>query len=186
MNKIHARGRACTARSWLLYLGTAALLAAAASLPSTAHAAELQIAPIPDMYLGNWGHHGASITITTFQGAPEGGSALVQWRTYTWCQDPTTKQSNPPPCDLSLGNFIEAGGIASIALFHTQGQDDRTLNGVIVATSDSPEGFWKWAGNIQFTMLPGNMLQVASDGNSTMFCGSTTDLSLYPPNPCGA
>jgi hypothetical protein len=186
MSEIHARSRVCTVQSWLLNLGTAALLAAAAALPSAAHAAELQIAPIPDMYVGSWGHHGASITITTVQGAPEGGSALAQWRTYTMCQDPTTKKPNPPPCDLSLGTFLEDGGIASIALYHTQGQDDRSLNGVIVATSDLPEGFWKWGGNIQFTMLPGNMLQVASDGNSIMFCGDSTDLSLYPPYPCGA
>jgi hypothetical protein len=168
-------------------LGTAALLAAmAAFLPLGASASDLQLAPIPDMYVGAWWHHGAGIMITKFEGSPEGGSAVAQWRTYTWCQDPITKKPNPPPCDTFVGNFIEDGGIASIALLHPQGQDDRSLSGVLVATSDPAGGFGKWGGSVQFTMLPGNMLLVDTNTGSIMFCGENTDFSQYSPYPCGA
>lgn len=115
-----------------------------------------------------------------------GGSAVAQWRTYTWCQDPITKKPNPPPCDTFVGNFIEDGGIASIALLHPQGQDDRSLSGVLVATSDPAGGFGKWGGSVQYTMLPGNMLLVDTNTGSIMFCGENTDFSQYSPYPCGA
>jgi len=168
------------------FLATAALLGAMAAVPSGASAGDLPLAPIPDMYVGTWWHHGAGITITRFEGSPEGGSAIAQWRTYMWCFDTTTKKSNPPPCDTSVSNFIEDGGLASIALLHPQGQDDRSLSGVLVATSAPAGGFGKWGGSVQFTMLPGNMLLVETDTGSTMFCGNNTDSSLYPPYPCGA
>ena len=59
-------------------LGTAALLAAmAAFLPLGASASDLQLAPIPDMYVGAWWHHGAGIMITKFEGSPEGGQLLL-------------------------------------------------------------------------------------------------------------
>jgi hypothetical protein len=136
------------------------------------------------MYVGGWWHHGAGITITRFEASPTGGSALAQWRTYTWCQDPLTTKPNPPPCDTSVGNFLEDGGIASIALLHPQGQDDRSLSGILVARS--APGFGKWGDSVEFTMLPGNMLLVVTSDGSTMFCGENTDVSQYPPYPCGA
>jgi hypothetical protein len=160
----------------------------AAFAPIGAWAGELKLAPIPETYLGSWGHHGSSFTITRYEFAPEGGSAIAQWRTYTPCIDttgPTTKR-NPPPCDSFLGNFIEPGGLASVALMHPEGQDDRKLTGLVHATTDQKGMFGKWGASVEFTMLPGNMLLVDTEGGSTMFCGQNTDFSLYPPAPCGA
>lgn len=154
--------------------------------PTAARADDVQLAPVPDMYYGTWWHHGAGITITRNDAVPEAPNVVAQWRTYTWCSDALTKKHNPPPCDSFVGNFIEDGGIASLAVFHSQGQDDRYLSGVMVATSD-PKGFLgTWGGAIQFTMLPGNMLLVETSTGSTMFCGAATDYSQYPPAPCGA
>jgi hypothetical protein len=48
---------------------------------------------------------------------------------------PTAKR-NPPPCDSFLGNFIEPGGLASVALMHPQDQDDRQLTGLVIAATD--------------------------------------------------
>jgi hypothetical protein len=158
----------------------------AAALPgASAHAQDAQLAPIPDMYVGAWSHHGVGISISRSDAFPEAGSAIVQWRIYTWCQDTLTNQQNPPPCDMIIGNLITNGGIASIVLMHPRGQDDGTLSGVVAATSD-PNGFGDQGADVEFTMLPGNMLQVTANGQSTMFCGPNTDLSQYPPSPCGA
>jgi hypothetical protein len=171
-----------TLRSPLVLLA-AALVAFA---PGVAGAADPQLAPIPDMYYGAWWHHGISLTIARNDTFPEAPSVIARWRTYTWCTDPVTHQSNPPPCDSGIANFIEEGGIASIATFHYAGQDDRSLSGVVVATSD-PGGFLgDWKASVQFTMLPGKMLLVETARGSVMFCGPETDLTQYPPNPCGA
>jgi hypothetical protein len=151
----------------------------------TAAAQDQQLAPIPDMYLGTWWHHGAELTISRPDEVPEAGSVIAQWRTYTWCEDALAQRVNPPPCDMMLGNFIEDGGIASIALLHPQGQQASNLNGVVTATSD-PRTFGKQGDAVAFTMLPGNMLLVGAGGQSTMFCGDNTDFSRYPPSPCGA
>ena len=151
----------------------------------TANAQQQSLAPIPDMYVGNWGHHGASISISRSDFAPEQGEALMRWRTYSWCQDPSTNNTSPPPCDTILGNSIAAGGLGSITLTHPVGQDDKQLSGVVTATTD-PSGTGKWGSSVDFTMLPGNMLLMESGGTSTMFCGENTDLSLYPPSVCGA
>jgi hypothetical protein len=138
-----------------------------------------QLAPIPDMYLGEWFHHGASLDITRSDIDPAAGFVTAQWRTYSMCE------SSPPPCDRFIGHVLAEGGIASLVLQHTQGQDDRTVTAIVAATSD-PTGY-AWDETIQYTMLPGNMLlEVNSNGQSTMYCGANTDLSLYPPNPCGA
>lgn len=147
--------------------------------------AQEQPAPIPDMYIGGWERHGTGITISRSDFAPEQGNALMEWRTYTWCQDPITQKPSPPPCDSMIGNTIGSGGLASITLLHPAGQDDKQLSGVVTATTD-PSGSGKWGSDVEFTMLPGNMLLMQSGSNSTMFCGQNTDLSLYPPNPCGA
>ena len=56
----------------------------------------------------------------------------------------------------------------------------------MVATSDPSGVFGDWKGSVQFTMLPGKMLLVEAAKGSMMFCGSDTDYSQYPPNPCGA
>jgi hypothetical protein len=167
-------------------MATVVMVVLAAALPvASASAQGAPLAPIPEMYVGSWSHHGAGISITRSDAFPELGSATMQWRTYTWCQDTLTNQQNPPPCDIIIGNLITNGGIASIVLMHPQGQDDSMLNGVVAATSD-PAGFGDQGANVQFTMLPGNMLQLTANGQSTMFCGQNTDLSQYPPSPCGA
>jgi hypothetical protein len=162
------------------------LPAVVALLPFGASAADLQLSPIPDMYVGAWWHHGMNFTITKVSDFPEDGFAIAQWRTYTWCQDAFSHTTNPPPCDMTIGNMIEDGGIASIALVHVQGQDDRYLSGTIVATSDPDGGFGKWGGDVELTMLPGNMLLVTTSTGSVMFCGEHTDFSQYPTAPCGA
>ncbi len=164
----------------ILRSGLLALVSAV--LPLSVSAADMQLAPIPDMYVGTWWHHGMSFTITKFQGSPESGWAVAQWRTYTPCQDSTAKKTNPPPCDRSVANMIAGGGIASIALVHPQGQDDRNLSGVVTATSDPNGGFGTWGADVEFVMLPGNMLLVGP----TMYCSDSTDFSLYPQYPCGA
>ena len=125
------------------------------------------------------------ITITRNGYAPEAPSVIAQWRTYTWCVDPFTQRRNAPPCDTMIGNMIEDGGIASIALFHLQGQDDQHLTGVVVATSD-PNGLGPWGTSLPFTMLPGNLLQVGTGDQATLFCDADTDYSQYSEFPCGA
>jgi hypothetical protein len=106
------------------------------------------------------GHHGLSFTITRYEFAPEGRSAIAQWRTYTPCVDTTglTTKRNSPPCDSILANFIEPGGLASVALMHPEGQNDRKLTGLVHATTDQKGMFGKWGASIELTMLPGNML----------------------------
>ena len=170
----------------LLRIGTVFVLALAAALPAAgATAQDAELAPIPDMYVGSWSHHSAGVLISRSDAFPQAGNAIVQWRTYTWCQDTLTNKQNPPPCDMIVNNEITDGGIASILLLHPQGQDDATLSGVVEATSD-PGGFGDQGADVEFTMLPGNMLQLTANGQSTMFCGPNTDLSQYPPSPCGA
>jgi hypothetical protein len=164
---------------------TAGLTACLLSLaPGAAYADEPKLAPVPDMYYGSWWHHGMNITITRHDWAPEAPTVIAQWRTYTWCLDSFSNKRNPPPCDSMVGNFIEDGGIASLAVFHPDGQDERTLTGVIVATSDA-KGLGKWGSDLQFTMLPGNMLLLQAAGEATLLCSDNTDYSQYPQAPCG-
>src|SRR5579862_343458 len=84
--------------------------------PPAALAQQLQ--PIPDVFVGDWSRHGVGLTISRFDSAAEQGEALARWRIYTWCQDPVTNAPNPPPCDSVIGNSLEDGGIAVIALTH--------------------------------------------------------------------
>ncbi len=124
-----------------LRLAVVLMLAMAGLVPTGGTAAaQTQLQPIPDAFVGFWSHHGIGLTITREDAFPQAGDAIVQWRTYTWCQDPGSQQRNPPPCDLLLDNQIADGGIASIVLVHPQGQDDSSLSGVVAATSD-PSGF---------------------------------------------
>ena len=121
--------------------------------------ADQQLAPIPDIYIGSWWRHGSSLSIRRPDGFPAAGNVIAQWRTYTFCQDPVTKKTNPPPCDMVIGNLIANGGLASIALLHPEGQDDKNISGVVTATTD-PSVFGKQGADAEFTMLPGNMLLV--------------------------
>jgi hypothetical protein len=176
-----ARRRTC-----IRILGAALLVAVVTTPPGVgADPADQQLAPIPDIYVGSWSRHGSSLSITRPDAFPEAGNLIAQWRTYTWCQDPVSKKANPPPCDMIIGNSIEDGGLASIALLHPEGQDDKNISGVVTATTD-PSAFGKQGADVLFTMLPGNMLLVNANGQSTMYCGDNTDYSLYPPYPCGA
>jgi hypothetical protein len=154
--------------------------------PAASSAADPQLVPVPDMYYGGWWRHGISLTIARNENLPEAPLVIAEWRTYKWCSDPLTQKPSPPPCDSTISNLIENGGIARIATFHYQGQDDRNLSGVVVATSDPSGVFGDWKGSVQFTMLPGKMLLVEAAKGSMMFCGPDTDYSQYPPNPCGA
>ncbi len=174
-------------RNRLSWIGAAlvVVLALLAPVNSAPVAAQAELQPIPDMYVGTWSHHGIGISITRSDTFPQAGSAIAQWRTYTWCQDALSGNRNPPPCDMMVGNLIANGGIASILLTHPRGQDDSTLSGVVAATSDA-NGFGDAGTDVEFAMLSGNMLQITLHGQPTLFCGDNTDLSQYPPSPCGA
>jgi hypothetical protein len=116
------------------------------------------------MYVGAWWHHGMTFTITKMSEFPEDGFAIAQWRTYTWCQDAFSHTTNPPPCDMTLGHMIEDGGIASIALVHVQGQDDRYLSGTIGATSDPDSGFGGPHGRLGHRAVPGDFAILGTAG----------------------
>ena len=146
--------------------------------------AQEQPAPIPDMYIGGWERHGTGITISRSDFAPEQGNALMEWRTYTWCQDPITQKPSPPPCDSMIGNTIGSGASPRLPCFTQPAR--MTSNSLASLPRPRIRAAVASGAHVEFTMLLGNMLLMQSGNNSTMFCGQNTDLSLYPPNPCGA
>jgi len=176
--------RACSSGLTAKFQFAALIVLPLVSLPGQAAAQGQQLAPIPAMYVGTWWHHGANITITPGSNDSPAGQAIARWRTYNWCPDSETEQPNPPPCDRFIGNVLAVGGLASLVLQHSEGQDDKQLTGMVTATTDSTA--YAWGETIEFTMLPGNMLlETGHDGLSTMYCGDNTDVSQYPPLPCG-
>ncbi|HTL84096.1 MAG TPA: hypothetical protein VL856_02870 [Acidimicrobiia bacterium] len=103
-------------------------------------------------FVGNWGHHGAGITINA------DGTGRASWRTYSWCSDDPT-----PPCDGVEGNYIIDGGHADFRIVSAHGEQ-----ATAVVVGSSQPGAWP-DGDTTLALISDHGLHV-STFSFTDFC----------------
>jgi hypothetical protein len=124
---------------------------------------------IPSPFCDTWINHAAGFVLTCDPATPTQATADVHYRIFTWCSDPSTGTTNPPPCDPP-GDW---GGRTTWIITGTADPN------VVFAHDTSTYEI------IRLSMQPGQLLAANGKSDYLPYCSTSTDpavASLY----CGA